>query len=791
MTPLIYSFWKRSVAVAVVCAALAGQTVAGQNTIANFIDFNCSDCHDAKIKKGGLDLTALKADLSDPLARKTWVRVFDRVAHGEMPPKDKDQPDAREKAEFLTATDAWIVRAEAKRHQFTGRVKARRLTNLQLERSLHNLLGVDVPLANKFPDEQLTHQYSTVANGQPMSRFQLERHMGVVDLALDEAFRRAADKPDEFTKTFDYRGLSRRNSKRRCREPEVLNGHGVIWHSGLIYYGRIPATTARQNGWYRFTVKAKALKAPKGRDGLWCSVQTGRAVSSAPLMNWAGSFEARQKLGDYTFEVWLEAGEMFEVRPADNTMKKARFRGGQVGAGEGSPQNVPGVAMKSVNWSHFHKGASNDEIRKIIYGDLKVQKHRDWRQAKLVSVNPRKDLRRLIGRFAERAFRRPIDSKTLAPYLGIAENALASKQPLKEALRVGYRAILCSPRFLYFYEKPGALDDHAIASRLSYFLWNRPPDAKLLRLAETGELCKPTALKAQTRRMLKDPRGADFVKDFAAEWLDLRLIDFTTPDRRLYGVFDNVVKNAMLDETHAYLQAMLDKDLSVTHLVDSDFTYLNERLARYYNISGVTGDQLRRVALKKNAARGGVIGQGAVLKVTANGTITSPVVRGVWLMERILGEHVLPPPPNVPAIEPDIRGAKSIRQMLEKHRSNAACAACHAKIDPPGFALENFDPAGAWRTHYGKKGARVIPGDTLADGRSFKDLNGFRAVVVSRPEKLARNMATHLMTYGTGAPVGFGDRAAIDAIVKSTKPKGYGFGSILEAVVTSPVFLQK
>jgi len=791
MTPLLYSFWKRSATAAVVCAALVAQTATGQNTIGDFIEFNCSDCHNAKIKKGDLDLTALKADLSDPLARKTWVRVFDRVKHGEMPPKNKDQPDPREKAEFLKAANTWITRAEGKRYQTSGRVKARRLTNLQLERSLHDLLGVDIPLADKFPDEQLTHFYSTVADGQPMSRFQLERHMGVVDLALDEAFRRAADEPDEFTRTLDHQRLSRRNPRRRCREPEVLNGHGVIWHSGLIFYGRIPATTARQSGWYRFTVKAKALKIPKGRAGMWCSVQTGRAVSSAPLMNWAGSFEARQKLQDYTFEAWLQPGEMFEVRPADNTMKKGRFRGGQVGAGEGGPQNVPGVAMKSIIWSRFHKGASNDRIRKIIYGDLKVQKHKDWRQAKIASTNPRKDLRQLVGRFAKRAFRRPIDSKTLAPYLGIAEKALASGQPLKEAIRVGYRAILCSPRFLYFYEKPGALDDHAVASRLSYFLWNRPPDAQLLGLAEKGELRKPAVLKAQTRRMLKDPRGADFVKDFTAEWLDLRLIDFTTPDRRLYGAFDNVVKNAMLDETHAFLRAMLDEDLGVTHLIDSRFTYLNERLARYYRIPGVTGDQLRRVALKKGTARGGIIGQGAVLKVTANGTTTSPVVRGVWMMERILGEHVPPPPANVPAIEPDIRGAMSIRQILEKHRNDTTCAACHAKIDPPGVALENFDPSGAWRDRYGKRGAKVLPGDTLADGRSFKDLNEFRAVVVSRPDKLARNVATHLMTYGTGAPVGFRDRPAIDAIVKSTKPKDYGFASILEAVVTSPVFLQK
>jgi hypothetical protein len=759
--------------------------------LSTFLKRNCYECHRGTKAKAGLDLTKLPRDLSDPNHRKHWIRAFDRVAHGEMPPPEDADLSKTEKASFLKFTGTWIRAAETDRYKTHGRVQARRLTNLQLERSLHDLLGIDIPLATYFPETQPTHRYSTVADGQPMSRFQLERHMRVVDLALDEAIRRAVDKPDEFTKTFDAKGLSRTNPKRRCREPELLNGHGVVWSGGPIFYGRPPATRAREAGWYRIKVRAKSLRPPADR-GVWCSVQTGLAVSSAPLMSWVGSFEATPKTKEWTFEAWLERGQMFEVRPGDVTLKRGRFAGGQVGVGEGSKQKISGVAMERIVWQRFHKGATNEQIRKIMLDKLKVQTHKDWRQAKIASKSTT-DLRRLIERFASRAFRRPVSSQVTAPYVAIATSALKKGVPMIDALRVGYRAILCSPRFLYFYEKPGTLDDHAVASRLSYFLWNRPPDAVLMGMAAKKQLRQPAVLKTQVRRMLKDPRGAAFVKDFAAEWLDLSLIDFTTPDRRLYRTFDNVVKNTMLEETHTYLQTMLNENLSVTYLVDSDFTFLNSRLARFYGIGNVRGDKLRRVKLAKQTGRGGLLGQGAILKVTANGTTTSPVVRGLWISERILGEHVPPPPPNVPAIDPDIRGAKSIRDQLAKHRNTEACASCHKKIDPPGFALENFDPAGGWRDRYGKskKSPKIDASYRLADGKKFKDLNGYRAILTRQPEKLARNVADQMITYGTGAPVGFADRASIDAMVRSTAAKKHGFASMVEAVVTSPVFLQK
>ena len=262
-------------------------------------------------------------------------------------------------------------------------------------------------------------------------------------------------------------------------------------------------------------------------------------------------------------------------------------------------------------------------------------------------------------------------------------------------------------------------------------------------------------LNNQVERLIADPRGKTFVKDFADQWLDMNLIDFTEPDQRLYPGFDPIVQNSMLAETHTYLQKMLDEDLSISHLIDSDFTFLNSRLARYYGIENVTGDDIQQVSLAPENPRGGLITQGSIMKVTANGTTTSPVIRGVWISERLLGQPIPPPPENIPAIEPDIRGATTFREMLAKHKENGDCAACHRKIDPPGFALENFDPSGRWRDSYaGRKSKKrsneielaVDPSFEMPNGEAFSGLDEFKTIVLKNDSALARNMVEKLVT---------------------------------------------
>lgn len=769
-----------------------------------FIADNCFDCHAGKGSEAGLDLEKLSNRLTDASTDR-WVQVFDRVHAGEMPPPEDLEVDPEERKLFLNATSRWIEKTQIEAYKKIGRVKARRLTNIQLERTLHDMLGIDIPLASKMPEEPRSSGFYTVADRQAMSHFQLEQHLKVVDAALDEAFRRANKdaKDDELKQKRDpdfYRDLKakdivRNNPRRRTREPEMLNGHAVIWSCPLVFYGRLPATTAVNEGWYRFKLKAKGLKVPKDKN-IWCTVRAGECYSGSPLMAGVTAFELGKEYKEITFDAWLPQNHMLEIRPGDVTLKRARFAGGQVGAGEGGPQNVPGIAMASITMERIHKGPADESLREILFGDLESPYNEKIGRRRLKSKTPEADLGKLMHRFAQRAFRRPTEWGSIKPYIDLATEVYKKDKDLAEAIRVGYRSILCSPRFMYFRESPWRLDDFAIASRLSYLIWNRMPDKQLFRLAAQKKLTDKEVLLRQVDRMLADPKGKNFVADLADQWLDLNLIDFTEPDRRLYGGFDVIVQDSMLDETHAFLQAMLDKNLSVSKLIDADFTFLNSRLAKYYGIAGVEGDNLQRVSLKDSKHYGGLITQGAIMKVTANGTTTSPVIRGVWVSERLLGQEIPPPPENIPAIEPDIRGAKTIREMLTKHKENGDCAACHRKIDPPGFALENFDPSGRWRVTYDtrKSKKRKAPIDSsfrMPDGKRFENLDEFKKLVLQNKQQLATNVFEKLVVFGTGETVQFVDRKAVAKSVGQTADSDFGFRSILKSFVTSDLFLIK
>lgn len=768
------------------------------NAVRSFLENNCYDCHQGESAEAALDLEKLSFDLGDSGNLQRWVRVYDRVHEGEMPPADYGEADPKERRAFLSATHHGLTNFQTGIHTKYGRVRGRRLTRKQIERSLQDLLAIDIPLLDYLPEEQKTEGFTTVASGQGMSHFQLAAHLETVDIALDEAFRRALSPEDEYQRDFDAKGVARTNPKRRCREPEMRNGKAVIWSSGMIYYGRMPATTAKTDGWFEFEVTVSGLKLPK-TGGVWSTVRSGPCVSSAPLLSNVTTFEAMEKPQVVKFTTWLPKGHMLEIRPGDTTLKKGRFAGGQVGVGEGEPQDLPGIAFDRVTMKQVHLNGGDDQVREYLLGDLKVEPQKDKRKPwKVISKNPKTDAERLLTRFASRAFRRPVTSDEMQPYLEEVNAAIDDKADFVDAIRLGYRALLCSPRFIYFAEEPGSLDDYEVATRLSYLLTGSTPDDQLMQLASDGKMRDPETLKQQTRRLLSGSGGERFLHDWAAEWLDLDQIDFTQPDAKLYRDFDPIVEQAMLQETETYLGEMLEENLSVSRLIDSDFTYLNSRLARYYGIDGITGGELRRIKLKPQDRRGGLITQGAIMKVTANGSNTSPVIRGVWVSERLLGVEVPPPPSNVPAVEPDIRGAKTIREQLAKHRSQGQCASCHTKVDPAGFALENYDPTGKWRDHYPKlqgrnvkKGPEIDASYELPSGMEFKNIDGFQKIVTSHPHRLAANVAEHLLVYGTGAKIEYVDRPQVELIANKAAAEDFGFRTIIEHVVSSDLFLSK
>ena len=436
-------------------------------------------------------------------------------------------------------------------------------------------------------------------------------------------------------------------------------------------------------------------------------------------------------------------------------------------------------------------------------GDPIYVRHRRGVKRQYVdSSRPQEDIDRIIRDLVPRAFRRPVNQSLADEFVSLAQARFDSGSTFEQAVRAGVTGVLCSPHFLLINQQRD-VDDYTLASRLSYFLWSSMPDQELLQLARAGRLSDADVLHAQVDRMIDDAKIERFVNNFTDQWLDLREIEFTTPDKKLYPEFDELLLQSMLAETRGFFRHVLEEDLSVTNFVDSDFAVLNQRLARHYGIAGVRGhEEFRVVRLPEDCIRGGVLTQASVLKVTANGTNTSPVLRGVWVLDRLMGRPAPPPPTGVPAVEPDIRGATTIREQLDLHRENESCNRCHARIDPPGFALEEFDVIGGHRDWYrslGTKGERVpktnyrvgLPverGGTLADGRRFADFVEFRRGLMEDPALIARSLATKLLVYGCGRPVSPADREVIDEVVDAVEAKGYGLKSMIHAVVDSEMF---
>ena len=759
----------------------------------SFLQNHCFDCHDGPDGEGGFDLNSLKQDLKSPASLAKWSRMIDRISSQEMPPADAEQPDPADAHSFVHDTADWITGFQKETFSKVGRVRSRRLTNLQLERTLHDLLAIDLPLANQLTDELRSSGFNNLADAQSMSHFHLQSHLTVIDTALEYAITKIVKRPTPRPRNLNAQKLCRVNPKRRCREPEILDGKAVVWSSGVTFHGRLPSTTANESGWYRFRITASSLNEPETH-GVWCSVRSGRCTSGAPLLSWIGAFEAGSTAQERVFEAWIPKGHMLEIRPADATIKRGRFQGGQIGTGEGTPQNVPGLAMHSIVMERIYPAGTAAATQQQLLGELEPVV--DQQEIRLSQNNTQNDLERQIMEFANRAFRRPVMKTQIQPFLDLAGAGLNAGEEPFDILIACYRGILCSPRFLYFIEPVGKLDDFAIANRLSYMLTNSMPDAELLKVAREKKLHHKSVLHEQTERLLREHGELEFLTHFADQWLDLVDIGFTEPDRKTHRDFDPIVQNSMLDETRYFLYDLLKHDASVSRLISAEHTFTNSRLARYYGIDGVAGEKIQRIDLERNSNRGGLLAQGAILKVTANGTNTSPVLRGVWVSERILGKHIPPPPENIPAVEPDIRGAKTIREQLQKHVSDVSCAACHAHIDPPGYALENFDAAGRWRTNYStskqkRKPVEIDASFTMSDGQKFSNFRQFRQLIADNPEPLARNFCEKLMIYGTGSDIQFADRQEISKIVEQTADSDYGMRSLLHATIASDIFLSK
>ena len=753
----------------------------------------CFDCHDGAKPKAGLDLEGLPFNPEDPVNFALWQQVHDRVHHHEMPPKEKDQPTDKERQALLSYLKTDLLAADREAIEKHGRVQGRRLTRIEYEHTVHDLLGIRIPLANQLPADESDHEFDKVADGQQLSHFHLNQYLQAADLALDEAFGRLEHGDASWKRSYAPKKLATEGTKGNYRGPEERDGKAWVWAMRLQFVGRMIGTHVPESGWYRITIKDVVGVNPGPDGAVWASLRTGACRSDEPMMYPVASIEATTEPRDHSYLAWIRKGHVLELRPNEGTNKTTNkgLKNGKIFyKGQNHRKGgIPGIGFGPITLERVYPSGSRADLAKLLLPGVPLKGDQP------AVRDPKSALPRLLRQFAERAFRRPVTDKQLAPYLQLARAKLDESKHFATALRAGYQGILCSPRFLTFVESPGPLDDHALAARLSYFLWSSLPDEELRQLADRGRLRETKVLHDQVERMLADPKSERFIRNFTDQWLNLSEIDFTSPDPRRFGSFDPVVQDSMVLETRAFFREMLDENLGVKNFIRSDFAFLNTRLQTHYGMKDakvIPGKGLQKVAVKPQQ-RNGLVTQGSILKVTADGSVTSPVLRGVWIGERLLGLHIPPPPPNVGSIEPDIRGATSIRDQLKKHRSEASCASCHVKIDPQGFALESFDPTGQWRSHYGRnaKSAKVDPSGITPDGRKFDNIQGWKSIYESQSNLLGRAFAGHLLTYATGASVRFSDRESIAKILSRTKKNGHGVRSLVHAIVLSEPFQHK
>ena len=620
------------------------------------------------------------------------------------------------------------------------------------------------------------------------------------------------------------------------KEPSSV---GVFRHQDEAFQARFSRFSPVHAGRYRVRFSVWSFWWEKGE------------VKASPRTGAAGLYYGSELLGHFDApslsptvhetDVWLEPGEYLKLNAASlwpTRVSELKGRNAQFSG--------PGMG---IDWLEV-EGPLHDEwppaSHKRMFGDIpltplsKVEGTKPKREmprqtsrdgsngpgrlvpAAAVPSDPAAQAEKLLKDFLPRAFRRPVSEEERHRFTALVVQKLAAKVSFEDAMKCAYRVALCSPEFLYLREPAGQLDDHALAARLSFFLWNSLPDDALFEAANKGLLKDPVQLKAQAARMLADPKAARFTADFLDQWLDLRDIDLTSPDRTLYPEYSPYLRDAIVQEPRLFFGEMLKRDSPAGFVVHSDFAVLNQRLAEHYRMPATPGTKFRTVGVPAESHRGGLIAQAAVLKVTANGTTTSPVKRGAWMQRKIVG---LPPnpPPDIAAVEPDVRGAVTVRELLAKHRDNASCAGCHAKMDPPGFALESFDVIGGWRDRFRATAGKDIPDSSktflahlapdgtfpkhlhvgyrlglpvdatgeLPDGRKFGGIDEFKKLLLSDERSLARNLAGQLTTYATGTPPTFSDRAAVEDVLNRTAGNRHGVRSLILEVILSPMFRMK
>ncbi|QDU92547.1 DUF1592 domain-containing protein [Lignipirellula cremea] len=774
-----------------------------QTQVRSFLTRHCIACHGTDKAETDLRLDQLPLDLADDVSREHWQAVLDRIAAGEMPPPGKQRPPGKEIAAFTATLAPQLAAANAAARAAQGRTVLRRLNRVEYQNTVCDLLGIEVDLQGQLPADSSANGFDNAGAAHHTSSFLLEKYLEAADAALDAAIANHPQPPPLISKRYSLKEghpvkTTKEDVYRFLPDGEVVCFCSSEWHNVWIssFYPPDP-------GVYRFRISASGVQS-SGKPVTFRVTEKGKQLTGVNGL--VGYFDAPPDQPTLIeFERFLEPRGTISILPyglaSANTVKLT---------GEEKWEG-PGLAIQYVEVEGPLHANWPPASHRQIFGDLKQETfgvYNDRNRVEVVSDQPLVDAERILAKFTQRAFRRTIAAADTAPFVDIVRQRMENGYRFEPAMRAALKGVLLSPEFLFLREEPGQLDDFALACRLSYFLWSTMPDEELFTLAREDRLHQPDVLRQQVERLLTHPKAEALTRNFAGQWLGLREIDATEPSGRLYPEYDHLLKVSMIRETELFFEEILQHDLSLLNFVDSDFTMLNGRLARHYGVDGINGWEFQKTPLPPDSHRGGVLTMASVLKVTANGTTTSPVLRGAWVLDRILGQPPAPPPDDIGSIDPDIRGATTIREQLAQHRESESCGVCHREIDPPGFALESFDVIGAWRNEYRVTGAGknvvingqrmpyhlgkpVDPSDTLSDGRRFENIDQYKQLLLQDKRQLARALTSRLLAYGTGRAPQTADQEEVEAIVDQAAASNYGLRSLVHAIVQSRTFQYK
>jgi hypothetical protein len=754
------------------------------DTTGSLIDRYCLDCHDSTTKKGDVVLDSI--DTSHPSADpKFWERVVQKLHHRQMPPLGEDRPDGATYDKIVSLVTSDLDRAAAAAPN-PGRTDTfRRLTRTEYQNAIRDLLALDIDAVALLPNDEPSHGFDNVTVGN-LSPTLLDRYVS----AAQKIARLAVGAPGKSPGGDTFR------VRPDVTQEEHVEGLPIGTRGGAVFPYTFP-----QDGEYEIQVRlardrneqVEGLKKPHEVEVLidrervaLATVKPPGSDKNAEMVDAHLKFRVEVKAGPH------DLGVTFPKNPSalletEREPFLARFNMHR------HPRTAPALYQVSITGPFNASGSAHSPSRQMIFGDIAATIKKSGSAAEEDSR-----ARQILAPLIRRAYRRPVTEEDLRKPMQFFHDGSAEGAGFEAGIETALSAILVSPQFLFRLETdpPGIppatayrISDLELASRLSFFIWSSLPDDALLDAALRGDLRQPKLLEDQVRRMLVDPRSRNLVTNFASQWLQLRKLDEVTPDLRRFIDFDDNLRQAFRQETELFFESILREDRSITDLLNADYTFVNERLAKHYGIPHIYGSHFRRVSFAGDPARqrGGLLRQGSILTVTSYATRTSPVIRGHWILANLAGAPPPPPPPNVPALDDNtVSASLPIRERLAAHRANPSCASCHDIMDPVGFALENFDAVGRWRITEEHKPIDASGG--LPDGSTFSGVAALEQALLQRPELFAGTLSEKLLTFALGRGVEYYDAPAIRQIVHRAQADNFRFSSLILGIVNSTPF---